>query len=347
MTTTDLMPVATFVREALEVEGVRFDELLRRAGIAALPFHGERLRVTTKQFFALWNTVDAWGVAPDFGLRLVTQPLPQQFDVALAAALHSGNFGEALAKLARYKRLTCPERIDVALEGSEAQIRVVWLCEESAVPALIIDGAFAMLHRLAAIGTGQSIAPLRLELRRTPEHENMLTRHFDCEIRFNATSDALVFRKSDLALPFRSHNLALLDLLVPGLEAALKERAASTSLKEHVRAALLKQMRGRRPSIDQVAKELCVSNRTLQRRLGDEGTTYQRLLDDVRRDVACRLLAETELDAGEIAFVLGFEELNSFTRAFQSWEGTTPNRWRSARVLAATQSAQARVAALS
>lgn len=78
---------------------------------------------------------------------------------------------------------------------------------------------------------------------------------------------------------------------------------------------------------------------TLQRRLGDEGTTYQRLLDDLRRDVACRLLSETELDAGEIAFVLGFEELNSFTRAFQSWEGTTPNRWRSARALAATQSA--------
>ena len=71
-----------------------------------------------------------------------------------------------------------------------------------------------------------------------------------------------------------------------------------------------------------------MSNRTLQRRLGDEGTTYQRLLNEVRKDSARRLLVETELDAGEIAFLLGFAELNSFTRAFQNWEGMTPKRWR-------------------
>ena len=68
--------------------------------------------------------------------------------------------------------------------------------------------------------------------------------------------------------------------------------------------------------------------RTLQRRLEAVGTTYQELLDDVRRQSARRLLSNTDLDAGEVAFLLGFEELNSFTRAFHTWEGTTPTRWR-------------------
>jgi AraC-like DNA-binding protein len=71
-----------------------------------------------------------------------------------------------------------------------------------------------------------------------------------------------------------------------------------------------------------------MSSRTLQRRLGELGTSYQALLDEVRRDASRRLLAGTDLDAGEIAFLLGFEELNSFSRAFYAWEGATPLRWR-------------------
>ena len=71
-----------------------------------------------------------------------------------------------------------------------------------------------------------------------------------------------------------------------------------------------------------------MSAQTLQRRLGDLGTTYQGVLDDVRQRSARRLLANTDLGTGEIAFVLGFEEVNSFIRAFQVWEKTTPAKWR-------------------
>jgi AraC-like DNA-binding protein len=66
----------------------------------------------------------------------------------------------------------------------------------------------------------------------------------------------------------------------------------------------------------------------MQRRLGELGTTYQELLDDVRRRSARRLLGHTDLEMGEIAFLLGFEEVNSFLRAFRGWEGTTPTKWR-------------------
>jgi AraC-like DNA-binding protein len=87
-------------------------------------------------------------------------------------------------------------------------------------------------------------------------------------------------------------------------------------------------MGGDRPAIGRIAKSLGMSARTLQRRLGELGTTYQDLLDDVRRRSARRLLASTDLGTGEVAFLLGFEEVNSFSRAFHSWEGTTPSRWR-------------------
>ena len=159
----------------------------------------------------------------------------------------------------------------------------------------------------------------------------MLERHFGCSVRFDAPVDLFVFDAKALAEPFVTRNAALLEIIVPGLDAALNEasqRGARRSLTDDVRSALSQRISGERPAVEKVAKSLGMSGRTLQRRLEELGTTYQALLDDVRRRSARRLLAKTDLDAGEVAFLLGFEELNSFTRAFQGWEGMTPLRWR-------------------
>ena len=116
--------------------------------------------------------------------------------------------------------------------------------------------------------------------------------------------------------------------MLPGLEAALKERKGGSTLPEEVKTALGRRMRGERPTLDKIAREIGMSPRTLQHRLQEVGTSYQDLLDEARRASARRLLAETDLEAGEVAFLLGFEELNSFTREFRSWEGTPPSQWR-------------------
>ncbi len=155
-----------------------------------------------------------------------------------------------------------------------------------------------------------------------------------CEIKFNTPEDLLVFEAAVLDEPFRTHNPELLDLMVPGLESALQKQAGGSSWVEQTRERIGRSMRGQRPSVEIVAKDLCVSPRTLQRRLEESGTTYQQLLDEVRQDTARKLLAATDLESGEIAFLLGFEELNSFTRAFHDWEGATPMRWRAANVSA-------------
>jgi AraC-like DNA-binding protein len=139
-----------------------------------------------------------------------------------------------------------------------------------------------------------------------------------------------VFDEATLSIPFVTHNSDLFALMLPQLEVALEERSSERSLTDDVRAALGRSMSGERPSVERIAKELGMSSRTLQRRLEGLGATYQSLLDEVRRDSARRLLAKTDLDAEEVAFLLGFEELNSFTRAFQTWEGTTPKQWRGA-----------------
>jgi AraC-like DNA-binding protein len=135
-------------------------------------------------------------------------------------------------------------------------------------------------------------------------------------------------REAPLVRPFLTRNADLYEVLLPELEASLHERLGSPTLVEDVKSFLRRSMRGERPSVEKIAEVMRVSPRTLQRHLAERQTCYQKLLDDVRDNTARRLLLNTDLDASEIAFLLGFDELNSFTRAFYGWQGATPVRWR-------------------
>jgi AraC-like DNA-binding protein len=323
----DLVPVPSQMLERLAAVGVDVAGVLQHARLSRSQL-AARARLTTREFFAFWRAVEQAAGTRDLGLRLGSEASPHQLDVASLAALHAPNLGEALKKLARYKRLVCPEEIAIEIADGEARIRFHWILAEEQVPLLIVDGAFATVVAIARRGTGRPIAPRRVELTRRRANEATLARHFGCEIHFDAPLDRLVLEERALAEPFVTHNEDLLAVMLPGLEAAVNERGAAPTVADDVRMILGRCMDGERPTVEKIAQEMRMSPRTLQRRLEDAGTTYQELLDDVRRQSARRLLANTDLDAGEVAFLLGFEELNSFTRAFHAWEGTTPTRWR-------------------
>ena len=207
---------------------------------------------------------------------LTDAPGVLEMDVALIAALLSPNFGDALASLSRYKRLTCPEDIDVELNGDEARIRVRWLHASENAPNLLTDAAFAWFCRIAAVGSNGTIRPIRIELSRAEARSNVLSQYFGCPVQFNSTVDGLVFPRGSLEAPFTTRHPEMLEVISPALETALREHESSKSFEHRVCRVLTTTMGLRRPSIELVAKELRISVRTLQRRLEDEGTNYQR-----------------------------------------------------------------------
>jgi AraC-like DNA-binding protein len=278
--------------------------------------------------FALWRAVEEQSDDPALGLRIGVEVLPDRNNVVSLAAMHSATLGEGLHRLARYKRLVCPEKISISAENGEARLRFEWLFAEGEPPTLLTDIIFAGVTNLAQHGTETLVRPRRLELVRRRTHEAILRRHFRCDIRFDAPHDVLVFDEEVLALPMVDRNAQLLASLLPGLDHAIDRDDRALTLADHVRIVLGDTMCEGRPSIAKVARTLGMSARTMQRRLGQLGTSYQDVLDEVRRRSARHFLAETNLAVGEIAFLLGFEEVNSFTRAFQAWEQTTPARWR-------------------
>jgi AraC-like DNA-binding protein len=319
------LPLALFDRLSRAVD---VDTVLRHAKLPRSRFRVAKPQGTTAEFFALWRAVEQSGADADLGLRLGVESLSDYEDVSVVAALHSATLGEGLHKLARYKRLVCPERVSIDVEDGEARLRFEWLLAEEAPPTLVTDLIFAFVLGLAQRGTTKPIRPRRIELTRRRANEAMLRRHFRCELRFDAPHDVMIFDEATLALPMLNRNAQLLSVLLPGLELAVAKDRHERTLLDDLRLALSETMCGARPAIAHVARSLGMSARTMQRRLGELGTTYQGVLDEVRQRSARRLLANTDLGTGEIAFVLGFEEVNSFIRAFQTWERTTPAKWR-------------------
>jgi AraC-like DNA-binding protein len=324
----DLVPIPLDLFDRLSDVGLDVDAILRRAKLPRSRFSVPKPQGTTAEFFALWRAVEEESDDASLGLRIGVEVLPDENNVVSLAAMHSPTLGEGLQKLARYKRLVCPERISIKVADGEARLRFDWLLADEPSPALLTDIIFAGVTNLACRGTMKSVRPRRLEFVRGRANEATLRRHFACELRFDAPHDLLVFDEAVLALPMVHRNAQLLSVLVPGLEGAIAQDERARTLADDVRAALSESMSGDRPTITKVARSLGMSARTMQRRLGELGTTYQDVLDAVRRGSARRLLADTHLAIGEVAFLLGFEEVNSFVRAFQAWEGTTPVKWR-------------------
>jgi AraC-like DNA-binding protein len=147
-------------------------------------------------------------------------------------------------------------------------------------------------------------------------------------VRFKSPRNALVFRNSDLDRPFVTQNEELLKAIGAQLEVELQERNTSPDVGEQVKHTLKRSLAGKRPTLQQVARELCTSTRTLQRRLTDADITFQQLVEETRRELAHHYLRHSTVELNETAFLLGYEDSNSFFRAFQGWEGTSPGEWR-------------------
>lgn len=214
--------------------------------------------------------------------------------------------------------------------GKECAVEFEWLLAERAEPPTLIDMCFAWTVAIGRRGTGRGIIPLRVELRRPEANRRLYEKHFGCPVKFGARHNKLFFRVEDISQPFVTHNPDLLELVAPQLEAELRQQLADKSLKEQVTGILKRLLAGQKPRLEDAALELHISARTLQRRLLEEGITFHSLVEEARREMAQHYLSQSSLELTDTAYLLGYEDPNSFIRAFHKWEGTSPGEWRSA-----------------
>jgi AraC-like DNA-binding protein len=309
-------------------EKIAVPALLRRAGLPARLFEQDKIYITTAELFALWRGVAEMSPDPGFGLKLGTEIRFERNHPVSIAGICSRTFGDALQRLARYKQLTCPEEIRLHRKAQETAVEIFFVEAREVQPDIMVDLGLSWILNVARRGTDGEITPVRLELTRPLKHRALLERHFGCHVRFNADGNALVFRSSDLDRPFVTHNEELVTMIGTQLDSEIKAQNANVNIGQQVKNTLRRSLAGKRPSLQDVAQELGTSARTLQRRLTDTGVTFQQLVEETRRELARHYLKQPGVELNETAFLLGFEDANSFFRAFQAWEGTSPTEWR-------------------
>jgi AraC-like DNA-binding protein len=318
------------MRTRLEDAGVQTASVLRAAGLQRDFFDQNRILVNTPELFALWRAVGNISKDPVIGLRLGTETRLERFHPSAIAALSAETFGASIEYMAKYKKLSVPEEIVQQKDDQEWTIRFRWTLAVEVEPLVLVEYCFASLLSIARRGTGTRLSPLRMELVQDRTHVKQLEKHFGCPVVCGAAQNAMIFRVSDAQLPFVTHNSELLEMLAPQFEQELEQRSADeeNTFIELVRGAIQRRLTGKRPTIEDIAEDLHMSLRTLQRRLQNTGWSYQRVLEDARRQLARYYLSNSVLELGEAAYLLGYEDANSFARAFRGWEGMPPRNWR-------------------
>ncbi len=269
-----------------------------------------------------------------FGLHFAERVPLGAFEVVVDYVTRSApTLGEAILRRLRFQRLL-HECVVVELQPTPDGARLVHRVESTprGAPRHAVEAALAGYVVRGRRLTGVELSPRQVTFRHAAPRD--LSEHWRilrCPVRFGAPENALVLDRPILDLPNHAADPGLLAVLDRHAEALLLGLPPAESFLGRIRRLIVDDLIERAPSLGPVARRLHMSTRTLQRRLGAAGTSYQALVDAVRLEHAIDLLADPSLSLAEIAFRLGFSGSSAFHRAFRKWTGTTPLRHRSGR----------------
>ncbi len=318
----------TLVR-TLNARGLDGEELARRCGIDPADLRDPDRRIPHLAWTRLWRAaVDATG-DPALGLDVSHYVRPGTFNALGQAVLTSSTLHDALERIARFSHVVADFTVVTMVETpTEVGVVITWDDAVANPSDESIDAIMASIVRSARFMLNRSVAPLRLALRRPePADRGPFDRVFQCPIEFSAPQNILVFDRSTAQLPVAGGNDRLAESHDRVAAAYLANLDPDTTAI-HVRRVLPGLLPGGEPTIITTAAAMATSARTLQRHLQDEGTTFREVLRDVRHGLAVDYLRAGGHTVTEIAYLLGFTEVATFSRAFKQWTGISPSHFR-------------------
>ncbi|HDV6329707.1 TPA: AraC family transcriptional regulator [Burkholderia cenocepacia] len=308
--------------------GLHADELLRRAQLPADLFTRPENGLTTREYFGLWRAMEDMANTPAVALRILDLLSVETFDPPLFAALCSPNLEIAIRRIGQFKPLIGPMRLRVSHEADALTLAVDFLERDVPPPGMLVAAELGFFVKLARLATRTELPARAVTLPREVSPHPGYARFFGVTPQYGDAPSVSVALQ-DARRPFVTANHAMWQIFEPDLRRRLDALSAEAGIVERVRAALLELIPGGLATADGVAQTLAISKRTLQRRLGDEGANFKTLLAEVREKLAWHYLDRSDLPYSQIAFLLGYQDPNSFFRAFNEWTGMTPEAARS------------------
>lgn len=305
---------------------------LQAAGVDPARLSDPEARIPHRAAIAVWELAGRLSGDPDLGLHVAEALEPGAFGAIEYAVRTSQTLGAGLERLFRYHRvLHDAAEVGLTIDGERAVLSHRLPLPGGAprpVSEFVLAGWLLSTRR----ATGVDWKPLQVRFPHaepgdTAEHRRI----FRAPLRFEHGRSELVLPRRLLDLPMLQADPALQSIVEREVCTIHRGLPGAESATDSVRRLLGDQLCDGEPRLERLAYELHMSPRTLNRRLLAEGTSFRRVLTDVRCELAERYLQERRLAVGEIAFLLGFSEASAFHRAFRRWTGSTPAAYRSAR----------------
>lgn len=266
---------------------------------------------------------------PDLGLKAAREIMPGEYGAVEYAARSAATWREACETIGRFMHLLNDAlQFSMRIEGERVFIELDSRVELPRAPADFQSAAFHI--------SGSFVWPVDFQ----PDYEVWFShpapenvREYEltfvgAKLRFGAPYNGFVCPAAYLEMRPRSADPQLHVLISKQAESLLAELPRASSLADRVRDRLVQGLAGGSPMLRDIARSLAMSERTLSRRLEEEGTSFKELLEDLRHRMAMRYVRQSELSFSEIAFLLGFSQVSAFHRAFRRWTGQTPNEYR-------------------
>ena len=333
MLLTKLASIQHILWEILEAYGIDPDPVFRRVNLDPDLLFEPGARYPLSAISALWAEMGRLIDDPCFGLKTADYWHPSHFGTIGYAMLASSSIRKALERLIRYHRVVSDAGFGELIEDRKAgtlTIRLNWNDEAPWTPARE-DAALTYILSSCRLNYNKPLFPTRVELTHN-QHPCLLRyeKFFGCRVELNCPAPLLSLSLAEAARTLRSGD----EYLAQFHDAIMEDyvsRLSEIRLIRSVQKFLARYLPDGPVTLEMTARELGMSTRKLQRELRREGTTYQELLNRTRRDLAKRYVRDRRLDLTEVAFILGFADLSTFSRSFKRWTGTSPSRYRKMR----------------
>ena len=282
--------------------------------------------MTEEQYFRFMDAVGFLVTDPQMPIQIATTNKIESFSPPIVAAWCSPNGKVCIERLARYKRLIGPMVFEVVKDEGTLSVTLSTTSGNYDLPQFMVETEFAFLAGIIRRASREQVDPVEATMIHPLETPNFAD--FLCVSVQQGDCNRISFRMADLEKPFISYDEAMWTYFEPELTRRLSELDVDDSWSARVRSALTEMLPAGLCTIEDAAERLGLSKRTLQRNLTEESTTFQKQLNNTRELLARHYIANTEMTTNDIAFLLGYQEINSFLRAFSVWTGQTISEYR-------------------
>ncbi|MDX2321231.1 MAG: AraC family transcriptional regulator [Moritella sp.] len=326
------VPVVKQYLRYVETLDIDVSALLLSSDISATMLTQESERISGEQLQAFLTNLIITTDDPLFGLKSGAFVETGSYSVLGYITMTCATLEQALERIQPYEKLVGDMGV-TSINYLPQQLVINWHCAYTfaEVREQMVDNVFASWLAYARWLSGQELGPLEVHLQRAEPASELIHYYqqiFACPVLFSQPSNSLILPRKYLNIQLRQPDHSLLQTLelhAAGQVSALGEaHSFSIQVKDIIRILLAKGISRK----DMVAGQLNMSERTLQRKLQQEQTCYQKLLDEARLSLAQQYLTETQLAVDDIAMQLGFSETRSFFRSFKRWTGQTPSLYR-------------------